>query len=235
MQATHWQSHPCHTCDRCFFPIYWAFSSAQLSLGNPSGSNHPPVGQLSTHNSPWSPGPSATVNTTSEIPWRSSGFSLLRAQVQLLVWELRSHELCKDTVPHRDDGGNERSLHHTSWSFTHFHIVAFYDFPWETIPVSLTVYLGFWKSLFASCLPPPHPPAICLLRNAFYLHLFIPEETLLTRHLFSMWFPERDAHKQEDCKIAEDKLGCWDKHVVQFWYPEPIFKSSGKNKFCFSS
>lgn len=60
-------------CDQWFFPIYWAFSSAHLSLGNPSGTNHPPAGQLSTHNSPWSPGPFATVNATSESPWRSSG------------------------------------------------------------------------------------------------------------------------------------------------------------------
>ena len=78
------------------------------------------VGQLSTHNSPWSPGPFATVNTTSWIPWRSSGFSLLRAQVQLLVWELRSHEPCKDTVPHRTMGKT---------SVPSPHLLVLYSFP----------------------------------------------------------------------------------------------------------
>ena len=176
------------TCDQCFFPIYWAFSSAQLSLGNPSGTNHPPAGQLSTHNSPLSPGPFATVNTTSEIPWRSSGLgrpalaaegpgsiSGLGTKIPRTMWR---HSTT------RGQWGNACSPYHVSWPFTHFHIVAFYDFPWEKIPVSLTVYLGFWKSLSASCLPPPHPPAICLLRNTFYLYIFISQETLLTRHLF---------------------------------------------------
>lgn len=58
-----------------------------------------------------------------------------------------------------------------------------------------SVYLGFWKNLFASCLPPPCPLAIGLLRNIFYLYIFISEEKLLTRLLFS-------THKQEDCEIA---------------------------------
>lgn len=65
LQATNWQSHPCHTCDHCFFPSYWAFSWGQLYRGNPSGIHHPPAAEPSTHNSPWSPGSFATVNMAS--------------------------------------------------------------------------------------------------------------------------------------------------------------------------
>lgn len=80
--------------------------------------------------------------------------------------------------------------------------MAFYGFPQETTPAILTVYLGFWKNLFESCLPTPSPLAGGLPRNAYCLYIFISEEQLLTRHLLSVWFPERDAHKQEAYKIG---------------------------------
>lgn len=83
----------------------------------------------------------------------------------------------------------------------HFNIMAFNGFPQETPPIILIVYLGFWKNLFETCLPTPFPLAVGLLRNVFYLYIFISEENLPTRHLFSTWFSERDIHKQEDYEI----------------------------------
>lgn len=94
--------------------------------------------------------------------------------------------------------------------------MAFYGFPHETTPIIFTVYLGFWKNMFESCLPTPSPLTVGLLRNAYCLYIFISEEKVLTRHLFSMWFPVRDTHKQEGYKIEEDKLGQQNKHVLQF-------------------
>lgn len=100
--------------------------------------------------------------------------------------------------------------------------MAFYGFPQEAIPIILTVYLGFWKNLFASRPPSPFPLATGLLRNTFYLYIFISEEKLLTRHLR---FPERDTHKQEDYKMEKDKLGHRDEHVLQFCYPDLFLKA----------
>lgn len=162
LQATNWQSHPCHTCDHCFFPSYWAFSWGQLYRGNPSGIHHPPAAEPSTHNSPWSPGSFATVNMASH-----------RDMQGIWVWPLLSL-LVLHSFQH----------HGALWLPSR-----------DKIPIILTVYLGFWKNLFASCLPPPCPLAIGLLRNIFYLYIFISEEKLLTRLLFS-------THKQEDCEIA---------------------------------
>lgn len=83
----------------------------------------------------------------------------------------------------------------------HFNIGAFNGFPQETTPIILTVYLGFWKNLFKSCLPITIPLAAGLLRKTFCLYIFISEENLCARHLFSMWFPDRDTHKEEGYKI----------------------------------
>lgn len=79
--------------------------------------------------------------------------------------------------------------------------MAFNGFPQETTPIILTVYLGFWKNLFETCLPTPFPLAVGLLRNTFYLYIFISVGNILIKHLFSMWFPETDTYKQEDYKI----------------------------------